>query len=55
MPKLTVENFGSFDIPHSKRLVLALVDEAGVDQLHPCIAFLLPNVNCCKTTSYDLR
>jgi ferredoxin len=36
MPKLTVENFGTFDIPAGKRLVLALVDDAGVDQLHAC-------------------
>ncbi len=36
MPKLTVENFGTFDVPEGKRLVLAMVDEAGVDQLHAC-------------------
>ena len=36
MPTLTVENFGSFAIPEGKRLVLALIDEAGVDQLHAC-------------------
>jgi len=36
MPKLTVENVGEFDVPPGKRLVLALVDEAGVDQLHAC-------------------
>jgi ferredoxin len=36
MPKLTVEGFGTFDVPHGKRLVLALEDEAGVDQLHAC-------------------
>jgi ferredoxin len=36
MPKLTVEAFGTFDAPHGKRLVLALEDEAGVDQLHAC-------------------
>lgn len=36
MPKLTVEGIGSFDVPAGKRLVLALVDEAGVDQLHAC-------------------
>jgi ferredoxin len=36
MPKLTVEGFGTFDVPHNKRLVLALEDEAGVDQLHAC-------------------
>lgn len=36
MPKLTVEGYGAFDVPADKRLVLALVDEAGVDQLHAC-------------------
>ena len=36
MPKLTVEGFGSFEVPAGKRLVNALVDEAGVDQLHAC-------------------
>src|SRR6266404_1191733 len=36
MPKLTVEEFGSFDVPQGKRLVLALEDEAKVDQMHAC-------------------
>lgn len=36
MPKLTVEGFGDFDVPAGKRLVLALVEDAGVDQLHAC-------------------
>ncbi|HEY3245765.1 MAG TPA: 2Fe-2S iron-sulfur cluster-binding protein [Phycisphaerae bacterium] len=36
MPKLTVEAVGSFDIPDGKRLVLALEDEAGIDQMHAC-------------------
>jgi ferredoxin len=36
MPKLTVEGVGQFDVPAGKRLVLALIDEAGVDQLHAC-------------------
>ena len=36
MPKLTVEGVGEFDVPQDKRLVLALEDEAGVDQLHAC-------------------
>lgn len=36
MPKLTVEGVGEFAVPESKRLVLALEDEAGVDQLHAC-------------------
>jgi ferredoxin len=36
MPKLTVDGVGSFEVPSGKRLVLALTDEAGVDQLHAC-------------------
>lgn len=36
MPKLTVEGVGTFDVPEGKRLVLALEDEAKVDQLHAC-------------------
>jgi ferredoxin len=36
MPKLTVENVGEFEVPQGKRLVLALEDEAKVDQLHAC-------------------
>lgn len=36
MPKLTVEGVGEFEIPTGKRLVLALTDEAGLDQLHAC-------------------
>jgi ferredoxin len=36
MPKLTVEGVGQFDVPQGKRLVLALEQEAGIDQLHAC-------------------
>ena len=36
MPKLTVEGAGEFEVPQGKRLVLALEDEAKVDQLHAC-------------------
>jgi ferredoxin len=36
MPKLTVETVGSFDVPSNKRMVLALIDEAKIDQLHAC-------------------
>jgi ferredoxin len=36
MPTLTVEGAGSFSVPDGKRLVLALEDEAGIDQLHAC-------------------
>ncbi len=36
MPRLKVEGQGEFDVPADKRLVLALEEEAGVDQLHAC-------------------
>jgi ferredoxin len=36
MPKLTVEGEGTFDVPKGKRLVLTLVDDAKIDQLHAC-------------------
>ena len=36
MPKLTVEGVGPVPVPDGKRLVLALVDEAAIDQLHAC-------------------
>ena len=36
MPKLTVEGVGEFNVPQGKRLVLAVAQEAGIDQLHAC-------------------
>ena len=36
MPRLTVDSVGTFDIPEGKRLVLALEQDAGIDQLHAC-------------------
>src|SRR5580704_14159725 len=36
MPKLKVDGVGEFDVPQGKRLVLALEDEAKIDQLHAC-------------------
>lgn len=36
MPTLTVEGAGSFEVPEGKRLVLALTEDAGIDQLHAC-------------------
>jgi ferredoxin len=36
MPTLTIESVGSFQVPAGKRLVNALTDDAGVDQLHSC-------------------
>lgn len=36
MPKLTVENEGTFEVPMNKRLVLALEEDAHIDQLHAC-------------------
>ena len=36
MPTLTVEGEGTFEIEPGKRLVLALEQDAGIDQLHAC-------------------
>ena len=36
MPKLTVEGAATVEVPQGKRLVNALEDEAGIDQLHAC-------------------
>jgi len=36
MPKLTVEGVGSFEVEAGKRLVLALEQDAQIDQLHAC-------------------
>jgi ferredoxin len=36
MPKLTVEGFGTVDVEHGKRLVLAIEQDAKVDILHAC-------------------
>jgi ferredoxin len=36
MPQLTVDGVGAFAIPSGKRLVLALEDDAHIDQLHAC-------------------
>ncbi|MFK8112027.1 MAG: 2Fe-2S iron-sulfur cluster-binding protein [Rubripirellula sp.] len=36
MPKLNVQGVGEFEVPAGKRLVQALVEDAGTDQLHAC-------------------
>ncbi len=36
MPRLNVVGVGEFEVPQSKRLVKALIEEAGTDQLHAC-------------------
>lgn len=36
MPKLTVEGVGEFEVAAGKRMVLALGQDAGIDQLHSC-------------------
>jgi ferredoxin len=36
MPKLTVEGYGTFEVPKGKRLVRAIEEDAGVDILHAC-------------------
>lgn len=36
MPNLTVEGYGTFEVPQGKRLVLAIEQDAKVDILHAC-------------------
>jgi len=36
MPKLKVDGVGEFEVPQGKRLVLALEQDAKIDQLHAC-------------------
>jgi ferredoxin len=36
MPTLTVEDVGAFEVPDGKRMVLALEQDAKIDQLHAC-------------------
>jgi ferredoxin len=36
MPKLTVEGYGTVEVPADKRLVLAIEQDAKVDILHAC-------------------
>ena len=36
MPKLTIENGATVDVPEGKRLINALLDEAGLDAMHAC-------------------
>jgi ferredoxin len=36
MPQLTVEGAGTVEVPAGKRLVLALTEDAQIDQLHAC-------------------
>ena len=36
MLKLTVEGYGTFDVPDGKRLVLAIEEDAEVDVMHAC-------------------
>ena len=36
MPKIQVQGVGEFEVEAGKRLVLALEEDAGIDQLHAC-------------------
>jgi ferredoxin len=36
MPSLTVQGIGQFEVTAGKRLVKAMVEDAGTDQLHAC-------------------
>ena len=53
MPKLTVTDRGDHDVPADKRLVLALEDEAGLDQLHACGG--VGKCTTCRVTIIDGR
>ncbi len=39
MPKLEIEDAGTFEVEEGKRLVLAIEEDAGVDILHRCGAY----------------
>ena len=39
MPKLTVEGYGTFEVPEGKRLVNAIEQDAKVDIMHACGGF----------------
>ena len=36
MPKLTVQGIGDFEVAQGTRLIKALIEDAGTDQLHAC-------------------
>ncbi len=36
MPKITIQGIGTCDVPDNKRMVLGLIDECKLDQLHAC-------------------
>lgn len=36
MPKLSVEGIGTIEVDAGKRLIKALIEDAGTDQLHAC-------------------
>ena len=36
MPKISVEGYGTFEVPEGKRLVLAIEQDAKVDIMHAC-------------------
>lgn len=36
MPQLSIEGVGAYEVPAGERLVNALVDNCGIDQLHAC-------------------
>ena len=39
MPKLAIDGGAAVDVPPGKRMVNALTDEGGIDQLHACGGF----------------
>jgi ferredoxin len=64
MPKLTIEGLGTFDVPSGTRLVRAMTQIAGTDQLHACggkarcttcrVEFLTGQPTQCTTAERDV-
>jgi len=48
LPKLTIEGFGTYDVPEGKKLVLA-IEDSGVDILHRC-----GGVPACTTCKFEI-
>lgn len=51
MPKIEIEGVGSFEVPAGKRLVNALTDECGQDQMHSCGG--VPKCTSCRVEILD--
>ena len=51
MPKLTVQDHGTFEVPEGKRLTLPLTEDAGTDQLPACGG--VAKCTTCRVTFHD--